>query len=142
MVHRKNSDSLCACGAAEQVDLRHSSQLRDVFDSRGNVGCGRMGVYPVICRFLGMTVAVNVDGPDVVTVLRQKVHQGLVADLQVVKGATRPLASMDKERNFACAGEGFLIVFLVFFPQIDAQAVPHHVVFFPLDRSCASTTDL
>src|SRR4029077_1028907 len=71
MFHHIHAGSLRACGAAEQVNLLHSSQLRDVFDGRSNVSGGRMGVDPVVCRFVRMTVAVKINGPDVVTGLAQ-----------------------------------------------------------------------
>jgi hypothetical protein len=46
---------------------------------------------------------------------------------------------MDKQGNFPVAGEGALLVLHVLFPQIDAQAVPHHVVFFTLNVIRRST---
>ncbi len=67
-----------------------------------------------------MTIAVNIDGPNVVTVLSKKIHQRIVANLQVKKWAARPHTPMDKQHNFSGAGESFVLTFQVFFPQIDS----------------------
>src|SRR5260370_40137577 len=92
-----------------------------------------MGVDPVVRCSVGMTVAVDVDGPDVVTVLRQKIHQRVVADRQGVERTASPLGSMDEERNFPGTGEIALLFLPAFFPQSGAKAIPHGVVFFALN---------
>src|SRR6266849_5787739 len=80
-----------------------------------------------------MTVAVNVDGPDVVIVGGQEVHQGIVTNLEVESGEAGPGASVDEQRDLPRAGEGSFQASLVFLPQVDAQAVPGHVRFFRLN---------
>src|SRR5215471_21122101 len=61
MFHGKNSDPLRAGRSAQQVDLTDASQLRDVFNRRGDIGGSRRRIHPVIRWFVGMTVAMNID---------------------------------------------------------------------------------
>src|SRR6516225_2345444 len=84
-----------------------------------------------------MTVAVNIYGPDVITILSQKIHQGIVANLKIEIGSPRPRASVHKQRNLAAGREGAFQPCFVFFPKINSESVPDDVVFFATNVSRA-----
>src|ERR1700730_18742626 len=89
-----------------------------------------MGIRPILVCLVGAAVAVEVNGPDVIAILGKKIHQRIVANLQVKEWATRPRASMDEERDLAAVREGAFQASFVFLPQVNSKAISHHVVIF------------
>jgi hypothetical protein len=62
--------------------------------------------------------------------LGKKIHQRIVANLQVKEWATRPRASMDEECDLAVVCEGAFQASFVFLPEVNSKAISHHVVIF------------
>src|SRR5271165_2027193 len=84
-----------------------------------------------------MTVAVNIDRPDVVPILCKEIHERVVANLEVKIGTSRPRASVHKKRNFAAGREGAFQTCFVFLPEIDSEAIPDRVMLFATNRIAA-----
>src|ERR1700719_5379943 len=89
-----------------------------------------MRIRPIFVSLVGTPVAVEVDGPDVVAILGKKIHQRIVANLQVEEWATRPRASMDEKCDLAIVREGAFQASFVFLPEVNSKAISDHVVIF------------
>src|ERR1700722_2701076 len=89
-----------------------------------------MRIRPIFGSLVGTPVAVEVNRPHVIAILGKKIHERVVANLQVKEWATRPGASMDEERDLAAVREGAFQVNFVFLPQVNSKAISHHVVIF------------
>src|SRR5580704_689784 len=89
-----------------------------------------MRIRPIFGSLVGTPVAVEVNGPDVIAILGKKIHQRIVANLQVKEWATGPRASMDEECDLAVVREGAFQASFVFLPQVNSKAISHHVVIF------------
>src|SRR5450631_319469 len=89
-----------------------------------------MRIRPIFVSLVGMPVAVEVNGPDVIAILGKKIHQRIVANLQVKEWATRPRASMHEECDLAVVREGAFQASFVFLPEVNSKAISHHVVIF------------
>ena len=100
-------------------------------------GCG-MRIRPIFVGLVGTAVAVEVNRPDVIAILGKKIHQRIVANLQVKKRATRPRASMNEECDLAVVRESALQSCFVFFPEVNSEAISHHVVIFAVNGVGAS----
>ena len=93
-----------------------------------------MRIRPIFISLVGTAVAVEVNRPDVLAILGQKVHQRIVANLQVEERATRPRASVDEECNLAVVREGAFQASFVFLPEVNSKAISRHVVIFAANR--------
>src|ERR1700722_6580479 len=89
-----------------------------------------MGIPPILVCLVGAAVAVEVNGPDVIAIPGKKIHQRIVANLQIEKRATRPRASMDEECDLAAVREGAFQASFVLLPQVNSEAISDHVVIF------------
>src|SRR6476661_2418452 len=98
-----------------------------------------MRIRPIFVSLVGTAVAVEVNRPDVIAILGKKIHQRIVANLQIKKWATRPRASMHEERDFAVVRESALQSCFVFFPEVNSETISQHVVIFAANGVGASS---
>src|SRR5271165_862255 len=131
MLHRIQPGPLSAGGPPEQVDLAHASELCYVLYCRVDISGGRLDTRPILICLVGMTIAVNINGPDVVAIRGEHIHQRVVPNLKVEIRTSRPRAAMHKKCNFSANSEGVFRPGLVLFPQINSQTIPQRVVCFP-----------
>src|SRR5579864_6542168 len=89
-----------------------------------------MRIRPIFVSLVGTPVAMEVNGPDVITILSKKIHQRIVANLEIKKWATRPRASMDEECDLAVLRESAFQPSFVFLPEVDSKAISRHIVVF------------
>jgi hypothetical protein len=68
MLHDVQPGPLSAGGPPEQVDLAHTAELRYVRHRGVDVGGGRLEARPIPIRLVGVTIAVDIDGPDVIAI--------------------------------------------------------------------------
>src|SRR5450755_2920647 len=87
-----------------------------------------MRIRPIFVSLVGTAVAVEINRPDVIAILGKKIHQRIVANLQIKKWATRPRASMHEEYDLAVVRESALQSCFVFFPEVNSETISHHVV--------------
>jgi len=88
----------------KQVDPGHPSRLRNVRHGAAMSAAEVCASDQSFSVLIGMTVTVNVNGPDVVTVLCEKVHQRVVTNLQVKERGGRTARRRGRVAHFFPCG--------------------------------------
>ena len=81
-----------------------------------------------------MPVTVYINRPHVVVMLSEKIHQRIVANLNVIERASGSRASVDEQHDLAGLRERSNPARQVFFPEVDSKPIAQDVVFFGANR--------